>query len=345
MKEEEEIIKIEDLGEFGLIERITKKISLKNTSTILGPGDDSAVLKNNDNTVVSSDMLVEGVHFDMTFTPLKHLGYKAVVVNISDIYAMNATPKQITVSLAISSKYTLEAIDELYDGIILAAEKYNVDIVGGDITSCAQGLTIAITAIGECPKNKLVYRSGAKENDLIVVSGDLGGAYMGLTILQREKEVWKSNPNMQPDLDNYNYILERQLKPEGRKDIIDFFKENKIKPSSMIDISDGLASELFHICKKSKVGCQIYEEKIPIDPQTHKTSLDFNINPTVSALNGGEDYELLFTIKQKDYEKIAQNPNLSIIGHISKKESGLNLISNGETSTPLKAQGWDHFNI
>lgn len=345
MKKEEEIIKIEDLGEFGLIERITKKISLKNTSTILGPGDDAAVLKNNDNTVVSSDMLVEGVHFDMTFTPLKHLGYKAVVVNISDIYAMNAMPKQITVSLAISSKYTLEAIDELYDGIILAAEKYNVDIVGGDITSCAQGLTIAITAIGECPKNKLVYRSGAKENDLIVVSGDLGGAYMGLTILQREKEVWKSNPNMQPDLDNYNYILERQLKPEGRKDIIDFFKENKIKPSSMIDISDGLASELFHICKTSKVGCQIYEEKIPIDPQTHKTSLDFNINPTVSALNGGEDYELLFTIKQKDYEKIAQNPNLSIIGHISKKESGLNLISNGETSTPLKAQGWDHFNI
>tara|TARA_Y100000589_G_scaffold89262_1_gene83822 strand:- start:1580 stop:2617 length:1038 start_codon:yes stop_codon:yes gene_type:complete len=345
MKEEKKEIGINDLGEFGLIDRITEKIETYNKSTILGPGDDGAVIKLSDHTVVSTDMLVEGVHFDMTFTPLKHLGYKSVIVNLSDIYAMNAEPKQITVSLAISSKYTLEAIDELYDGILLACKKYNIDIIGGDITSCQNGLTISITSIGNCKKKDLVYRSGAKENDLLIVTGDLGGAYMGLNVLQREKEVWKSNPNMQPDLDNFNYILERQLKPEARKDIITFFKESILKPTSMIDISDGLASEIFHICKKSKVGCQLYEDKIPIDSQTYQTSMDFNINPTVSALNGGEDYELLFTINQKDYEKIKGNPNMTIIGHITKKEAGINLISNGDVSTPLKAQGWNHFEI
>ena len=345
MKEEKKEIGINDLGEFGLIDRITEKIETYNKSTILGPGDDGAVIKLSDHTVVSTDMLVEGVHFDMTFTPLKHLGYKSVIVNLSDIYAMNAEPKQITVSLAISSKYTLEAIDELYDGILLACKKYNLDIIGGDITSCQNGLTISITSIGNCKKKDLVYRSGAKENDLLIVTGDLGGAYMGLNVLQREKEVWKSNPNMQPDLDNFNYILERQLKPEARKDIITFFKESILKPTSMIDISDGLASEIFHICKKSKVGCQLYEDKIPIDSQTYQTSMDFNINPTVSALNGGEDYELLFTINQKDYEKIKGNPNMTIIGHITKKEAGINLISNGDVSTPLKAQGWNHFEI
>lgn len=258
---------------------------------------------------------------------------------------MNAEPKQITVSLAISSKYTLEAIDELYDGILLACKKYNLDVIGGDMTSCLNGLTISITSIGNCKKKDLVYRSGAKENDLLIVTGDLGGAYMGLNVLQREKEVWKSNPNMQPDLDNFNYILERQLKPEARKDIITYFKESVLKPTSMIDISDGLASEIFHICKKSKVGCQLYEDKIPIDSQTYQTSMDFNINPTVSALNGGEDYELLFTLSQKDYEKIKGNPNMTIIGHITKKEAGINLISNGNVSTPLKAQGWNHFEI
>ena len=344
MNEDEKNIDLKDLGEFGLIERLTKKIKLFNENTLLGPGDDAAIINSSKEILVSSDMLVEGIHFDMAFTPLKHLGYKSVIVNISDIYAMNGNPKQITVGLAISSKYTLEAIEEFYDGILLACEKYKVDVIGGDITSCINGLTISITAIGEAMKKEIVKRSGAKENDLLITTGDLGGAYMGLNVLQREKEVWKSNPNMQPELDNYNYILERQLKPEARRDVIEFLKKCNVKPTSMIDISDGLASEVFHICTSSNVGCQLYEEKIPIDPQTYQTSMDFNTNPTVSALNGGEDYELLFTINQKDYEKIKNDPNLTVIGHITKKSQGINLIGNGNTSTPLQAQGWNHFN-
>tara|TARA_B110001450_G_scaffold104258_1_gene98740 strand:+ start:336 stop:1373 length:1038 start_codon:yes stop_codon:yes gene_type:complete len=344
MNEEEKNIDLKDLGEFGLIERLTKKIKLFNDNTLLGPGDDAAIINSSKEILVSSDMLVEGIHFDMAFTPLKHLGYKSVIVNISDIYAMNGIPKQITVGLAISSKYTLEAIEEFYDGILLACEKYKIDVIGGDITSCINGLTISITAIGEAMKNEIVKRSGAKENDLLITTGDLGGAYMGLNVLQREKEVWKSNPNMQPELDNFNYILERQLKPEARRDVIEFLKKCDVIPTSMIDISDGLASEVFHICTSSNVGCQLYEEKIPIDPQTYQTSMDFNINPTVSALNGGEDYELLFTINQKDYEKIKNDPNLTVIGHITKKSQGINLIGNGDTSTPLQAQGWNHFN-
>jgi len=344
MNEDEKNIDLKDLGEFGLIERLTKKIKLFNENTLLGPGDDAAIINSSKEILVSSDMLVEGIHFDMAFTPLKHLGYKSVIVNISDIYAMNGTPKQITVGLAISSKYTLEAIEEFYDGILLACEKYKVDVIGGDITSCINGLTISITAIGEVKKKEIVKRSGAKENDLLITTGDLGGAYMGLNVLQREKEVWKSNPNMQPELDNYNYILERQLKPEARRDVIEFLKKCNVIPTSMIDISDGLASEVFHICTSSNVGCQLYEEKIPIDPQTYQTSMDFNTNPTVSALNGGEDYELLFTINQKDYEKIKNDPNLTVIGHITKKSQGINLIGNGNTSTPLQAQGWNHFN-
>lgn len=344
MNEEEKNIDLKDLGEFGLIERLTKKIKLFNDNTLLGPGDDAAIINSSKEILVSSDMLVEGIHFDMAFTPLKHLGYKSVIVNISDIYAMNGIPKQITVGLAISSKYTLEAIEEFYDGILLACEKYKIDVIGGDITSCINGLTISITAIGEAMKNEIVKRSGAKENDLLITTGDLGGAYMGLNVLQREKEVWKSNPNMQPELDNFNYILERQLKPEARRDVIEFLKKCDVIPTSMIDISDGLASEVFHICKSSNVGCQLYEEKIPIDPQTYQTSMDFSINPTVSALNGGEDYELLFTINQKDYEKIKNDPNLTVIGHITKKSQGINLIGNGDTSTPLQAQGWNHFN-
>ena len=344
MNEDEKNIDLKDLGEFGLIERLTKKIKLVNENTLLGPGDDAAIINSSKEILVSSDMLVEGIHFDMAFTPLKHLGYKSVIVNISDIYAMNGTPKQITVGLAISSKYTLEAIEEFYDGILLACEKYKVDVIGGDITSCINGLTISITAIGEVKKKEIVKRSGAKENDLLITTGDLGGAYMGLNVLQREKEVWKSNPNMQPELDNYNYILERQLKPEARRDVIEFLKKCNVIPTSMIDISDGLASEVFHICTSSNVGCQLYEEKIPIDPQTYQTSMDFNTNPTVSALNGGEDYELLFTINQKDYEKIKNDPNLTVIGHITKKSQGINLIGNGNTSTPLQAQGWNHFN-
>ena len=343
MKKQDNKKNIKDLGEFGLIERISSKIKRYNDSTILGPGDDGAILNCKNQIVISSDMLVEDIHFDMTFTPLKHLGYKSVIVNLSDIYAMNAIPTQITVNLAISSKYTLEAIDELYDGILLACEKYSIDVIGGDLTSSKNGLIISVTSIGNAEEKDITYRSGAKENDLLVVTGDLGGAYMGLTILQREKEVWKVNPNMQPELDNYNYILERQLKPEARKDIISFFNKNNFKPSSMIDISDGLASEVFHLCKCSNVGCQLYEDKIPIDPQTFQTSMDFNINPTVSALNGGEDYELLFTVNQKYYEKIKGNPDMSIIGHITKENEGINLISNGEISTPLQAQGWNHF--
>ena len=343
MKKQDNKKNIQDLGEFGLIERISSKIKRYNDSTILGPGDDGAILNCKNQIVISSDMLVEDIHFDMTFTPLKHLGYKSVIVNLSDIYAMNAIPTQITVNLAISSKYTLEAIDELYDGILLACEKYSIDVIGGDLTSSKNGLIISVTSIGNAEEKDITYRSGAKENDLLVVTGDLGGAYMGLTILQREKEVWKVNPNMQPELDNYNYILERQLKPEARKDIISFFNKNNFKPSSMIDISDGLASEVFHLCKCSNVGCQLYEDKIPIDPQTFQTSMDFNINPTVSALNGGEDYELLFTVNQKYYEKIKGNPDMSIIGHITKENEGINLISNGEISTPLQAQGWNHF--
>ena len=344
MIEEEKNINLKDLGEFGLIKRLTKKIKLFNDNTLLGPGDDAAIINSSKEILVSSDMLVEGIHFDMAFTPLKHLGYKSVIVNISDIYAMNGIPKQITVGLAISSKYTLEAIEEFYDGILLACEKYKIDVIGGDITSCINGLTISITAIGEAMKKEIVKRSGAKENDLLITTGDLGGAYMGLNVLQREKEVWKSNPNMQPELDNFNYILERQLKPEARRDVIEFLKKCDVIPTSMIDISDGLASEVFHICTSSNVGCQLYEEKIPIDPQTYQTSMDFNINPTVSALNGGEDYELLFTINQKDYEKIKNDPNLTVIGHITKKSQGINLIGNGDTSTPLQAQGWNHFN-
>lgn len=336
---------LQDLGEFGLIDRLTKSIKLTNKSSKKGVGDDAAVLNYSKNKVViSTDMLIEGVHFDMTFTPLKHLGYKAVTANISDIYAMNAQPKQITIGLGLSSKYTIEAIDELYEGIYLACNKYGVDVVGGDTTSSINGLVISITAIGEGIEEELTYRDGAKENDLLLVSGDLGGAYMGLTVLQREKEVWKSDPNMQPDLEGHDYILERQLKPEARKDIVELFKELNIKPTSMIDISDGLASEVFHLCKESNVGCQLYETKIPIDPTTHKTSMDFNINPTVSALNGGEDYELLFTLNQSNYDKIKNSMDLTVIGHITKKEAGINLISNGDVSTPLKAQGWDHLN-
>tara|TARA_Y100001968_G_C19451970_1_gene769361 strand:+ start:4276 stop:5307 length:1032 start_codon:yes stop_codon:yes gene_type:complete len=335
---------ISTIGEFGLIDKLTKDITINHKSTSKGIGDDAAVInKGKLETVLSTDMLIEGVHFDMVFTPLKHLGYKAVAVNVSDICAMNATPTQLLVSIGMSSKYSLEAIEEIYDGIKHAAKIYKLDIIGGDITTNPAGLAISITAIGEAEKKDIVYRSGAKENDLIVVSGDLGGAYMGLNILKREKEVWNSNPTIQPDLSGNDYILERQLKPEARIDVIKLLNELKIKPTSMIDISDGLASELIHLCKQSKKGCQLFEDKIPIDPTTHKTALEFNINPTTCALNGGEDYELLFTVDLKDYDKIKTNPNFSVIGHINNAESGTNLITNGGNSTPLTAQGWDHF--
>lgn len=335
---------INELGEIGLIKHLTEKIKLKNKSSVFGIGDDAAIINHGKNeTVISTDLLIEGIHFDMVFTPLKHLGYKAVTVNLSDVYAMNALPRQITVSLGISNKFSLEAIEEIYEGIELAAKNYGVDIIGGDTTANPYGLVISITAIGEANKKDLTYRSGAKENDLIVVSGDLGGAYAGLTVLQREKEVWKSNPNMQPDLAGFDYILERQLKPEARKDVVKKIKEANIKPTSMIDVSDGLASEILHICNASKVGCQIYEDKIPIDQNTFKTAMDFNINPTTCALNGGEDYELLFTVSLEDHEKIKNIPDLSIIGHICSAKNGFNLITKGDQSIPIEAQGWEHF--
>lgn len=344
-KEEGATHKIDELGEFGLIEHITKNVKIRNSSSKLGIGDDSAILNysKDKDIVITTDLLVEGVHFDMVFTPLKHLGYKAVVVNVSDIYAMNAQPRQITVSLAISSKYSVDAVEEIYEGITLAAERYGVDIIGGDTTSSLSGLMISITAIGEVDKDKAVLRSGAKENDLIVLSGDAGGAYIGLTILQQEKEVWKVNPNSQPDFTGKDYVLERQLKPEARKDIITLLNKMEVVPTSMIDVSDGISSEIMHICKSSKVGCNIYEEKIPIDPTTYQGARDFDLDPTMCALNGGEDYELLFTVAQEDFDKIKGNPNLTVIGHVTTEESGTNLISTGGSVIPLKAQGWNSF--
>ncbi len=333
--------KIEDIGEFSLIEALTKNLKVKHKSTIKSIGDDAAVLDyKSKKVVVSTDFLIEGVHFDLSYMPLKHLGYKAVMVNLSDIYAMNANAKHITVSVAISNRFSLEAIEELYSGIELATKKYDLDLIGGDTTSSVTGLTISITAIGEVNISNIVYRDGANPNDLIVVTGDLGSAFMGLKVLEREKEVFKVNPNSQPDLDQYTYLVERQLKPEARKDIIRLLSDLKVKPTSMIDISDGLSSELLHICKKSNVGCDLYENKIPMDPQLISTCEEFNINSTTVTLNGGEDYELLMTISQKDYPKIKANPNLTVIGYIKEEKTGCNLILRDDSSVELKARGW-----
>lgn len=332
------------LGEFGLIDHLTKHFEIKNKSSITGIGDDAAVLDfDKKQVVVSTDMLVEGVHFDLAYMPLKHLGYKAVMVNLSDIYAMNAKATQITVSLAVSNRFPLEALEALYAGIETAAKIYNVDVIGGDTTSSTTGLIISVTAIGEVNANDVVYRKGAKPNDLIVVTGDLGGAYMGLQVLEREKEVFKVNPESQPDLEPYTYIIERQLKPEARKDVIELFKSLDVKPTSMIDVSDGLSSETMHLCKQSNVGCELYENKIPLDPQVISTCEEFDIDSTTIALNGGEDYELLFTIDQGDYPKIKGNPNFTVVGFIKEKEAGMQLITRGGTSIELKAQGWNSF--
>ncbi|NNC85293.1 MAG: thiamine-phosphate kinase, partial [Bacteroidia bacterium] len=294
-----------ELGEFGLIKHIGQFVELNNDESVKGIGDDAAVIDfGKQQCVVSSDMLIEGVHFDLTFTPLKHLGYKAVVVNLSDIYSMNAEPRQITVNIAMSNRFSLEAVEEIYTGIALACKKYNVDLIGGDTSSSTSGLILSVTAIGRAKKEDLVYRSGAEEENLICVTGDLGSAYMGLQLLEREKQVYLQNPDMQPEFDGNDYILERQLKPEAKKELIEQLKELNIKPTSMIDISDGLASELFHICDASEVGCQIYEDKLPIDHQTVHICGEWSMNPITAALNGGEDYELLFTIPLSDYEKI-----------------------------------------
>lgn len=341
--EKESRTELSELGEFGLIRHLTEFIIPKQNSTVKGIGDDAAIIapEKDHQIVVTSDMLVEGVHFDLMYTPLKHLGYKAVVVNLSDVYAMNAIPKQITVSIAISNRFSVEALEELYGGMLRACEWYGVDLVGGDTTSSKSGMVISITAIGHAKPEKLVTRAGARENDLIVVSGDLGGAYLGLQVLEREKEVYRAAPGAQPDLSGYNYILERQLKPEARKDIIELLEKMEVKPTSMIDVSDGLASELMHIADQSYVGCDIYEEKIPITPEAIEAAKEFGLDHTTCALSGGEDYELLFTIKQADYEKIKGNPYLSVIGHVTDASTGCRLITRGGGTIELKAQGWD----
>ena len=334
---------LESLGEFALIEHLTKSVKATLPSTKLSIGDDAAVLSHDGETVISTDMLVEGVHFDLGYMPLKHLGYKAVVVNLSDIYAMNAQATQILLSIAVSNRFTLEALEALYAGVHLACKTYGVDLVGGDTTSSKQGLQLSVTALGVAPKTGAVKRSGAAESELLVVSGDLGAAYMGLQVLARENEVFKANPNHEPDLDPYTYLVERQLKPEARKDIVSLLEALEVTPTSMIDISDGLSSEVLHLCKQSEVGCKLYEEKIPLDPQFIAVCEEFNIDSTTIALSGGEDYELLFTIKQEDYDKIKGNPNFSVIGHMTSKEEGANLVTRGNEVIPLKAQGWKAF--
>jgi len=333
---------LSDLGEFGLIKHLTANFEINQPSTLKGIGDDAAVLDFKDKkAVISTDLLIEGVHFDLAYMPLRHLGYKAVVVNLSDIYAMNAKPTQITVSVAVSNRFPLEALEELFDGIALASKEYNVDVIGGDTTSSQKGLIISITAIGEADEAELVYRNGAKSTDLLVVSGDIGAAYMGLQVLEREKQVFQVNPNNQPDLDAYTYIIERQLRPEARKDIRTLLHALEIKPTSMIDISDGLSSEIIHLCKQSEVGCNLYEDKLPLDPQLISVCEEFNIDSTTVAINGGEDYELLFTISMDDFDKIKGNPNFSIIGHMVQESEGIHLITRADTKIPLKARGWN----
>ena len=333
---------LESLGEFGLIKKLTENYTTKNSDIIKGIGDDAALIKTNPEKlhVISTDLMVENINFDLAYTPLKHLGYKAVVANISDIYAMNATPKFITVSVALSSKYTLEAIEEFYSGIYLACEKYGIDIIGGDTTTSPKGLTISITAIGEVSPEKYVTRSGCKPNDLLCVTGDLGGAYLGHQLMEREKRVFLANPDMQPDLEGYDYIVGRQLKPEARKDVIELLAELNILPTSMIDISDGLASDLKHIALQSNVGFSVYEEKLPVDTQTLQLASEFNLDATMCALNGGEDFELLFTISQSDFEKIKTNMDITVIGHATAHVNVCQLITPSGNQFDIKAQGW-----
>lgn len=335
---------LSELGEFGLIEHLTRYIELNNPSTKIGVGDDAAVLDfEQQQTLVTTDILVEGVHFDLAYMPLKHLGYKAVMVNLSDVYAMNGEATQITVSIAASNRFPVEALEELYSGILLACKNYKIDLVGGDTTSSTAGLVISITALGKAEPEKIVKRSGAKPNDLLVVTGDLGAAYMGLQVLEREKQVFKVNPKSQPDLQPYTYLVERQLKPEARKDIPALFKSLEFQPTSMIDISDGLSSEVIHLCKSSKAGVNIFEEKIPLDPAVISVCEEFDIDSTMVALSGGEDYELLFTASQEDYNKIKGNPNFTIIGHMTQESEGMHLITRANTKIPIKARGWNSF--
>lgn len=343
-EQEENFTSLENIGEFGLIDKLTEKFKLRNSSSLKGIGDDAAVIEHlTGQTVLTSDMLVEGVHFDLTYMPPQHLGYKAVVVNLSDVAAMNAKPTQIMVSIAISNRFGVEFIEKIYEGIRFACEHYEVDLIGGDTTSSYSGLIINVTAIGVAEEKALTYRNGAKNTDLVVVSGDLGGAYMGLQILNREKSVFKANPDIQPELKGNEYVLQRQLRPEARTDIVELLEKLEVKPTSMIDISDGLSSELLHICSNSEVGVHVYEEKLPVDPQVYKLCEEFNLTTTTVALNGGEDYELLFTIDIKDHDKIKANPNLTVIGHIAEQAEGCNLVTRDNKLIPLQAQGWNSF--
>jgi thiamine-monophosphate kinase len=336
---------VNTLGEFGLIDHLTQRFPLRNPSSILGVGDDAAVINNGDlHTVVSTDMLVEGIHFDLMYTPLKHLGYKSVVVNLSDIYAMNAQPKQVTVSMALSNRFSVEALEEIYDGIRTACELYKVDLVGGDTTSSPKGLIVSVTAVGQAEPSKIVRRSTAQVGDLICITGNVGAAYLGLQILEREKQVYLSNPDTQPELEGHDYLIERQLKPEARRDMIDHLAKADVMPTSMIDISDGVASELFHICKSSKVGALLEESGVSIHPDAEYQAVAFNLDPITCALSGGEDYELLFTIKPEDAEKVKYLPDLYISGEIVPAEDGVMLNSKGGKLHPLTAQGWQHFN-
>ncbi len=333
---------ISTLGEFGLIHHLTKNNETRNASTLVSIGDDAAVIDPfGKQTVISTDLLLEGVHFDLMYTPLKHLGYKSVVVNLSDIYSMNATPTQITISVGVSNRFSVDALDELYEGIYAACEKYTVDLVGGDTTSSPKGLLISVTAIGEITPNAFVLRSTAKKGDLICVTGNIGGAFLGLTLLEREKKIFLDNPNIQPDLENRYYVVGRLLKPEARKDIIDFFAQQNIQPTAMMDISDGLSSDVLHICKQSEVGCRIYEDKLPIHEESRQVAFNFNIDPTTCALNGGEDYELLFTIHQKDYDKIKLHEDISVIGYIAEITEGKKIITKGGNTFDIVAQGWN----
>lgn len=335
---------VDTLGEFGLIKHLTKDIELKNISSVKGIGDDAAIINNTDKmTVVSTDLLTEGIHFDLMYSPLKHLGYKSVIVNLSDIYAMNATPRQITYSIAISNRFSVEALEELYAGIKLACDKYQIDLIGGDTTSSIKGLIISVTAIGEAEADKLVYRNTAKSGDILAVTGDLGAAYMGLQILEREKQLYLSDPDIKPELNNQDYLIGKQLKPEARSDMHKYFAANKFVPTSMIDVSDGLASELFHLCSQSDVGAFLEEKYIPMHPDTEKMALEFNMDPITAALNGGEDYELLFSFDPSHLEIVRTMPDVNIIGEIVDKSHGITLHTSSANIHPIKAQGWDHF--
>lgn len=340
----EERTEINSLGEFGLIELLTKNIEIQQASTILGVGDDAAVIDHfGRQTVISTDMLVEGIHFDLMYTPLKHLGYKSVVVNLSDIYAMNATPTQITMSIAFSNRFSVDALNEFYEGVYAACEKYGVDLIGGDTSSSQKGFVISVTAIGEVAPDKFVKRSTAEKGDLLCVSGDLGAAYLGLTLLEREKQIYLESPQLQPDLENQTYIIGRQLKPEARRDIIEFLQEQDIQPTAMMDVSDGLSSEILHICKQSNLGVVLYEEKIPIANETKEMALKFSLDPTAAALSGGEDYELLFTMKQADYDKIVLSEQISVIGYMTDISEGAHILTKGGNKFKLVAQGWNAF--